>query len=250
MNHDFSRSRHRLHLTKVKHNCHNCDLRQLLRKSGVEDHHLPGSLCTISCRGPYRPGDYLYRSGDPLAGIYAITSGAIKTEYITCTGALQVTGFFLRGDLLGAEALGEHRHTDDAIALETAWICELDLEALESLCAHHPELLRGIFQILNRRARNDTIHQANVHKRTTEQRVMGFLQDFADRYRIRLKDTGPAIPFPMNKGDIASYLAITPETLSRILRKLHDTGHILSGARTYTILQPLTLDDAPSQAAI
>ena len=232
-----SRSRQGLHLVKAKHACHNCDLRHLLRKTGIEEQQLPDAVCTIRCRGPYQPGDRIYRTGDPLSALYAITSGSVKTEYTTCTGALQVTGFYLRGDLFGAEALGEHSHSDDAIALETAWICELRTPELEDLCAKHPEVMRGLFQILNRRARNDTVHQVNVRKRTTEQRVLGFLQDFAERSRARLTGVEDEIPLPMTKEDMASYLAITPETLSRILRKLDDAGYIQTSVRTYRLLR-------------
>lgn len=228
----------RLRLVEASHSCHNCDIRRLLLKIGPGNNQLPEEACAIRCRGPYLPGDYIYRSGDPLTSIYTITSGSVKTEMPSPDGSLQVIDFYLKGELFGAEALGKSTHVNDAIALEKSWICELPVEELDNLCQRYPAMLRELFQMFGSRLRHANMNLLSVRNQASKQRVLNFLLDLADRTKSRRNLVCDEIPLPMSKGDIASYLGITPETLSRRLRRLHDAGIIHNKTYSFILLTP------------
>ncbi len=234
-----------LRLVEPKHTCGVCDIKKLLSKAGTGDH-LPQEGCNIRCRGPYLPGDRIYTIGDPFRAVYAITSGSVKTELTTVEGSLKVTDFYLRGELFAAEALGESHHVNDAVAMEKTWLCELPIDVLESLCQNHPQVLRELFQLLGRRYRNTHLNLVRAPGRIGEQRVFEFLQEIAERSQRRHHLPSDEIPLPMNKSDIASYLGLTPETLSRILRRLNDTKAIHSGTKSFRILSDSQFDQQNS----
>ena len=225
----------RLRLVETKHTCNICDIKKLLLTASI-DEQLPTEACNIRCRGPYLPGDRIYTIGDRFNSIYAITSGSVKTEITTIDGSLKVTDFYLRGELFGAEALGETHHVNDAIAMERTWLCELSIEVLENLCQHYPAVLRELFRLLGRRHRNTHLNLVSAPSRTGEQRVFEFLQELAERSQLRQKNSADYIPLPMNKSDIASYLGMSPETLSRILRRLNDARIIQCGKKDFRIV--------------
>jgi CRP/FNR family transcriptional regulator len=227
-----------LRLVEASHSCYNCDIRGLLQKVGPGNNQLPKEACAIRCRGPYLPGDYIYRSGDPFASIYAITSGSVKTEIPSSDGSLQIIDFYLKGELFGAEALGKSKHVNDAIALERSWICELPVEELENISQQYPSMLRELLKMLASRLRHANMNLLSVRNQTSEQRILYFLLDLADRTKSRRNLAGDEIPLPMTKGQIASYLGISPETLSRRLRRLHDAGIIHNKTNSFRLLAP------------
>ena len=67
-------------------------------------------------------GDYLYRSGQPFRAIYLIHAGSVKTCEVSEDGREQITGFRMRGELVGVESIGLATHVSDVIALETSEI--------------------------------------------------------------------------------------------------------------------------------
>ena len=83
-----------------------------------------------------------------------------------------------------------------------------------------------------------------MRSETSEQRVLGFLRDLAGRTQIRTNLVDGEVLLSMTKGDIASYLGITPETLSRTLRRLNDAGIIRSKVSSFSLITPEVADQA------
>ena len=235
----------RLRVVDSKHTCKICDIRQLMEAAG-DAGGLANAAYSARCHGPFRPGDYIYRAGDPMKYVYAVTSGTVKSEVATDGDDLQVTGFYLHGDLFGVEALGERHHVNDAIAVERSWICALPVGELEGVCHQHPEALRQLFQLIGARSRHAVTHLYASRGVSTEQRVLNFLRDLESRYRDRRHWGQKEIELTMSKEDIANYLAITPETLSRTLRKLQEAGLVENRRKTFTLLEV----DEGEQAAL
>ena len=230
-------SKEQIKIVDTKHTCKVCDIRRVLLKTCREGEQLPETVSACLCQGPYLPGDYIYHSGDPADYVYAVTSGTVKCEIPTYNGELYVTGFYLQGELFGADALGEQRHLDNAIVVERSWICALPVKVLEQTCYGHPEALRNLFQLTTARARHAVTHLFSSRCINVDQRVLNFLYDLETRTRRQRNWASNEIPLTMNKEDIANYLAITPETLSRCLRRLHEAGIIQNGRKSFTLLQ-------------
>ena len=80
-------------------------------------------------------GQHLYRAGQPFQAVYLVHSGFLKTSQVSEDGREQVTGFRMRGDLLGAESIGTATHAGDAVALDASVVWELSYPAVLKACA-------------------------------------------------------------------------------------------------------------------
>lgn len=219
---------------QTKHTCKICDIKRLLLCTHPNNSKTPVLSETIKHHGPILPGELIYRTGEPSTSIYAITTGSVKTETITYEGFAQTTGFYLRGELFGCEALGESEHVYDAYAIERTWICELPLTSLENTWQQNPETIHELFRLTSRRSRT-YLNLLKTRGRPAEQRIMEFLVDLSNRMQVRHQNSNAEIDLPMNKEDIANYLGITPETVSRGLRSLDKAGLIHSKGKTFSI---------------
>ncbi|CCQ72657.1 Crp/Fnr family transcriptional regulator [Magnetospira sp. QH-2] len=197
----------------------------------------------VQARGPIQPGDRLFRAGDPFDMLYWIRSGTIKTETTTREGRLQVTGFFFAGDLIGGDCIGRETYSCDGIALETTSLCAIPAEELTRLCCANERLQSTIMQRLGQRLHADRMGWMLTRNERAELRVRHFLSDLMNRRGEPSTDTGRKLDLPMTKGDMANYLGLAPESLSRVLKKLEADGLIRNGKRMFEVLQPESLFD-------
>jgi len=181
-------------------------------------------------RGPYPPGQAIFRIEDCFGALFVIQKGTVKIETTSRDGTHLVDGFFFRGDMLGLEAIGDDRYRHDAVALEPTWICELPYDQLESLCSFVPRLQHRIL-LLAQKIRHTTHTIMHGRYLSAEQRVLQFLRMLCQKQIIQQRDNQGSLLIPMSKGDIASYLGLRPESLSRALSKLQEAGLIRNHGR-------------------
>jgi len=180
-------------------------------------------------------GDYLYRCGQPFRAIYLIHAGSVKTCQLSEDGREQVTGFRMRGELVGLESIGLATHVCDVIALETCEIWELAYPPVLTACLRVPELQLRITSALAAEIRRDRSWMLAIGTLTAEQRVAAFLLDIAARYEA-MGFSGCHFVLRMSRADMASYLAIKHETVSRALAHLSDSRCISVQRREIRIL--------------
>ncbi|GAB6052915.1 fumarate/nitrate reduction transcriptional regulator Fnr [Magnetospira thiophila] len=197
----------------------------------------------VQARGPVQPGERLFRAGDPFAMLYWVRSGTIKTETITREGRLQVTGFFFAGDLIGGDCIGRDTYSCDGIALESTWLCAIPAEELTRLCCANEHLQSTILHRMGQRLHADRMGWMLTRNERAELRVRHFLFDLMARRGEPTPNNGRTLDLPMTKGDMANYLGLAPESLSRVLKKLEADGLIRNGKRTFEILNPDNLFD-------
>ena len=142
--------------------------------------------CYVFCAGETEAQDpppaQLFSAGDPLNSLYVVRSGTFKTVTISHEGRPKITGFYLPGDLMGLEGIGDNVHAFDAIALEDSEVCVLPIAQLEAMASAIPDLLKEFVRLLS-------IEITRDHRLTTllgcmdaEQRVARFLLTLAERY--------------------------------------------------------------------
>lgn len=206
--------------------CSKCEARYRCLGEGLSEEQLLGLRKITRTLGPFQPGEAIFRVEGKFKSLFVIQSGAAKIETASFEGAKLVDGFFFRGDLVGLESIGAQQYGHDAIALERTLVCELPFNQLESLCSFVPRLQRKLLIILGQKIRytNETI----VHGRyvSGEKRLLFFLQMLCEKKIIKKNDNTGSVDLPMSKGDIASYLGLRPESLSRVLTKLQSDGII------------------------
>lgn len=215
-------------------NCTDCRLAGICLPISLELEDID-KLNNIIQRGrPYQKKQHIYHAGDPFKSVYAVRSGAVKTVKITEDGIEQITGFHLPGDLIGIDGLASNTHTNAAIVLETSAICEIPFFRLEELSAKIPNLQRRFFQLMSKEIADEQQLITMLSNNSSDERLSALLLSISIRYQNRGLS---AVEFhlPMNRSDIANYLGLTIETVSRIFTKLHKSGIITLDKKHVTI---------------
>lgn len=180
-------------------------------------------------------GQGVYRAGQPFQALYLVHAGSYKTCELADDGREQVTGFRMRGDLLGVESIGLKNYSCDVIALEDSEAWELPYPAILRASLHLPELQSRITSALAAEIRNDRSWMLMLGTLAAERRVAAFLLDVAARYH-RLGYSGKHFILRMSRIDMASFLALKHETVSRALSRLDDLNYIEVQRREVRVL--------------
>ena len=186
---------------------------------------------------PIDAGRYLYRAGDPASCHYHVRSGAFKTCAVNAAGDEFVTGFFFPGELIGC-AQRDGLHCDSAVALEVSTVCALGAGELPGLWANG---FGGRLQTLmaDREARAAQ-HAMNLVQTRADARVAGYLLLLAERLGS-LGWRRDVLPMPMSRTDLAGYLGMTLESLSRVFSRFTQAGLIRATRSHVEILDLATL---------
>lgn len=191
---------------------------------------------------PLRKGEHIFGPGDPFMSVYAVRSGAFKTYTLTEEGEEQVTGFFLPGEILGMDGLSTNVHSNAAKALESAAICEIPFDKLESLSTRIPSLQRHFFQLMSREIQSDQQLMMLLTKKPADERVASFILNLSARYSRR--GLSPScFRLPMSRNDIGNYLGLAVETVSRIFTRLQHSGVLAVNGKEIEVVKRQVLCD-------
>lgn len=133
----------------VKASCINCSMHQLCLPMGLDEGDMARLDDVIGRRRRISRNERLYQRGDEFRNLYAIRFGHFKTFHLSASGAQQITGFQMAGELLGMDAIGGELYQCDAVALEDSEVCEIPFSQLEELFSHVPGLLRHFHRIMS-----------------------------------------------------------------------------------------------------
>jgi len=225
----------RIDVNHLKVSCKECNLRELCFPHGMNDAELSNMEAIVDQPKPLHKNDFLYRDGDSSRAIYAVRSGCVKTMTESANGDEQIVGFHLPGELLGLDGFAEGVHTCNALALETSSVCELPLNQLENLCHSLPGLQRQMRRIMGKEVNNDHKLLLLLGKMTAEERLASFLLSLSARMEERhWKDNEFNLSMP--RQDIANYLGMAVETVSRLFATFQNEKIIDVDRRHITIL--------------
>lgn len=217
---------------KLRKVCSSCSLVELCLPMGLERDDVERLDELVSPEGPLRAGEHLYRVGAAFEALYAVRSGYLKTYIVDSSGREQVLGFHLPGELVGLDAIYPARHQCNAVALDTATVCRMPYDQLSDLAARIPSLQRQMFRLLSR-----DIHIGHVLSGdfTAEERIASFLLGMSARLRQRGYSATHFI-LAMPRRDIANYLRLATETVSRVFKRFQDEGLIAVERRDVRLL--------------
>jgi CRP/FNR family transcriptional regulator len=219
---------YKVHIIEHEPPCASCQAEPFCFLSIFKGEQLRLFKKAVVTKGPMARGEMVYRSGQPFSSIYCIRQGSIKTEVCTTNGVQEVTTFHLVGELLGIDSIGSEHYPADAVALEETCLCELPFIHLQSMCSVSDEFHLALIKHLGRTINRDVYQWALARNLKAKQKVAWFLFDLFKRGRLRQTSDMRIIPLPMRKTDIANYLGLAPESLSRALHVLEKEGVIIN----------------------
>lgn len=173
----------------------------------------------------------LFRAGQPCHSLFLIHAGFFKTSVLSEDGREKVTGFHLRGELLGIDSFDMPTFTCDAVALDTSEVWELPISLLQ---ANAPEFLPHITAMLAAEIRRDWRWMLAVSTLSAEQRVVAFLLDLASRLEC-LGFSARHLLLRMTRAELGNFLALQLETVTRALSRLASAGLIAVEGREIRI---------------
>jgi len=162
-------------------------------------------------------------SGSALTSLYVVRNGTFKAVTVSQDGGVKINGFYLPGDLLGLDGIGRGAYAFDSIALEDSEVCVLPLDQLESMAGKYPDLLRAFVRALSLEITREQSLTTWLGRLDAEQRVARFLLRLCERYQ-KLGYAKDALLLHMSRDDIGSYLALSTETVSRVISRLSRRG--------------------------
>ncbi len=185
----------------------------------------------------FRRGEILYRAGEPFNYVCGIRSGSVKSYLCNEDGEAQVTGFWFAGDLLDLNGLHHDSRACIVEALEATSVCEISTDNMQQLFAEIPatrfELLKNVSAQVN--GAEDLIRV--IETKRSDQRLALFLLEMSRRAELR-GVSGRDIRLTMSHTDLASFLGMARETLSRTFSRF-DTEGMIAGRSESIILTDL-----------
>jgi CRP/FNR family transcriptional regulator, anaerobic regulatory protein len=234
-------SRNALPLTRPKaHACGNCPARALSICSAMPQEDL-GRLAMIRTSQQVAPGETFLNEGDPATHFFNLTSGSVKVYKLLPDGRRQITGFLFPGDLLGLAF--NDTYTYSAEALTPVTLCRFPRSQLERLLDEYPKMEKRLLVMASNELAAAQDQMMLLGRKTAQEKVTSFLLALARRDE-RFNIDGEWVQLTMTRTDIADYLGLTTETVSRIFTGLRQRGCIeLQGAGRVKITDHDTLEE-------
>lgn len=191
--------------------CLQCTVRTLSVCAALEPDEAEAlvKLAKGMCFDAHQP---LFRQDELATSVYNITSGAIRLSKVLPDGRCQVVGFALPGDFLGL-AMSD-RNVFSAHALTATTVCQFRREAFSDLVDEKPHLLRRLYGATSHELSLAHDQMCMIGRRTGEEKVAAFLLGLRERWS-RVDGSSVHIALPMTRQDMADFLGLTIETVSR-----------------------------------
>ncbi|WP_024508058.1 helix-turn-helix domain-containing protein [Bradyrhizobium sp. ARR65] len=154
---------------------------------------------------------------------YSLLAGVMRLYKLLPDGRRQIVGFSLPGDFLGMSTSGRNNFSADAIG--SVEVCRFAKAAFLRFAEDRPHLLHRINELAVRELSQARDHMVLLGRRSAEEKVATFLINWRDRL-ARQAEPSATLSLPMSRQDIADYLGLTIETVSRTFTKLERDGVI------------------------
>ena len=179
---------------------------------------LGSSIEMMGAPMPFSRNAEIYGENEPADYLYKVASGAVRTYKVLNDGRRQIGSFYLPGDIFGLEVGDEHTFSAEAVV--DCKVLVIKRSALVSLAGRDNEVARQLWTMAAGDLQRAQDHIMLLIK-TAQERVAGFLVEMS------VRNSGASeVDLPMSRQDIADYLGLTIETVSRTLTQLENSGAI------------------------
>jgi CRP-like cAMP-binding protein len=184
----------------------------------VESAPLAQSMQLMGAVMSYTRNTEIFGEDEHADYVYKVISGSVRTYKILSDGRRQIGGFYLPGDLFGLQFADEHSFSAEAIT--DAKVLVVKRSAVTALAARDGAIARELFDLSSRELRRMQ-NRVLLLIKSAQERVASFLLEMAERAAA-----GNVVELPMSRQDIADYLGLTIETVSRTLTCLESAAAI------------------------
>ena len=219
--------------------CSTCAFSDACLSQGYDKTALADLHVLVEHVGPFHEGEHLFREGEEFNAIAAVRAGTVKTYVLDAEGHEQVLGFHLPGEIIGLNAIHQARYPCNAVALDTVMLCRFSFPKMAVLATKMPGLQTQLFRLLSQDIGKAALLSGDF---TADQRMAAVLWSLSRRFAER-GFSATRMHLTMTRTDIANYLRLAPETVSRVLRRFQSDGLVAVDRRELELLDPDKVHD-------
>ena len=203
----------------------------------------------LRCSNSIRRNDHIVRQGDALEYLYMMRSGSSRSYFVNAGGIEQILAFYYPGDLIGFDALGDGIHASSVVALETTSVCRISAQCLVDTSRRLSNISSAVMRSGACQTKEKNELALMLGQKSAPTRFASLLLDLSCRFAAR---GCSAVEFnlSMQRQDIANYLALAGETVSRLFSEFQAKGVIEVDRRFIKIISMVKLrqlaDECPA----
>lgn len=213
--------------------CRNCDVVREIAFCADLGQDEVKRLATVRCHAHLPASFTLFREGDAADHVYSISNGTVKLYKLMSDGRRQIIGFLFSGDMFGLAIDGGYAYTAETVS--PTQVCRFPHRKLETLLGEIPRLERRMFSMAVKDLVAAQEQMLLLGRKTAREKVATFLLKLSRRAELQGQPGSP-IALPMSRADIADYLGLTIETVSRTFTQLKRDGIIGLPASGHVVL--------------
>jgi CRP/FNR family transcriptional regulator, anaerobic regulatory protein len=218
--------------------CSTCAFSAACLEQGFDKSRLRELHVLVQHIGPFAEGEHIFREGDSFEAIAAVRSGTVKTYVNDSEGREQVLGFFFPGEVIGLNAISQSRYPCNAVSLDEVNLCRFSFPNIAALAGRVPGLQQQLFRLLSEDIGKAALLAGNF---SADERMAAFLVSLSRRQAVR-GFSPTRLHLSMTRTDIANYLRLASESVSRGFSRLQDAGIVRVERREIEIADPPRLE--------
>ena len=180
-------------------------------------------LRRLATQAYFRAGKTIFSEGEVAESVFGLSQGVVRLYKLLPDGRRQILAFALPGDFLGMPLADRHNFSADAIGEDA--LCRFSRGDLTKFTQSSPGIMRRLIDFATRELDMAQDQLLLLGNGSAEEKVAIFLVTWRNRL-ARLSVFSETVPLPMRRQDIADYLGLKLETISRTLAKLEQKNVI------------------------
>jgi len=227
------------------HICEQCGVRHRAMCAAIDFEHI-GLLEQIVSHRRYTPGQAIFEEGEPADYVYNLSSGDVRLYKLLAVGRRQITGFLRPGDFLGL--VKQDLYAYGAEAIDNVDLCCMRVIDLERLMRELPAVRDRLLDMSRDELAAAQEQMLLLGRKSAREKVLSFLLLRAQHDYDLDEAEAAVLDLPMSRTDIADYLGLTIETVSRTFTALKEEGLIELPSPQHVVLPDLEAIEAAANA--
>lgn len=219
-------------LINIKSHCQKCAVNSLCLPSGLSISESQELESIISVSQIIDKNKKLFSIGNKFNALYVVHSGMFKTTIINENGKERIISFHLPGEIMGLDGIHSETLESTATAITMSSYCKIPFNSLLDIAEDYPSIQKNILKVMSREIHSCKKNHMDIDSKA---KLALFIKTIAQRFKKRGYSDEEFL-LPISQRDIASYLGMAEETLSRIFKKLQKLEVIKYKKHILTIL--------------
>ncbi len=207
-------------LSETANQCDKCALHNICLPAGLDQKELDHLAEIIQSSEAIPKGHVLFRNGDPFNALYVVHAGIFKSSVEDASGREKIIQFNLPGEVVGLDGIYDSRYQTTVTALSSGSYCKIPFAELLEAAGAYPELQRQLFRLMSK---NLNTCERSHNELSAAAKLAHFMLSVAGRFKER--GFSPLeFDLPISQRDMANFLGMAEETLSRLFKKFQQRG--------------------------